>query len=209
MAFGNHIAMDLRFLGQGSDDNFTSRLWWRIAGSTPLVGNLQVYTNEIMEHMQVEMAAVLPEGHFFAGVNAKWQLGSDEHFVVSSSPAVEGAVSSTESLPEYDSIILRRYTGDSARNRHGRVFIPFVPETFQVSSRITTPALTAYQALCTAFQGPPSGDNIDGDGLILSACQPSFKTDTLFDVLNWAVVCDTHTRRDRRRPKRSPVHGAV
>lgn len=203
MPFGDHVQCDVRIMGPGSVNSFTCRLWYILGGSSPQPGTYDTYVNEMMEHFVTAWAGVIPTGHFVAGIHTRWQVDTEEHYITSSNASVEGTVSGGEVLPEECSVIFRRYTGQQERNRRGRIFLPFVPETFQNNGRINATGQTAYQALAADLKSQVAGDSIDGDGLILTPAHANFKQDTLHVISNWTIVVDVHTRRDRKLPKRS------
>jgi len=208
MAFtDDHVTVDVHMYGPLMANPFSCRLWYLITGAAPVVGTLDTYVNEIQEWIIPEFAAVLSTNCFVGGITTRWQLATDEHFIPASDPALAGTVSGTEILPEEDCVILRRYTGQSDRNRRGRIFIPLVPEAFQNSGRLTSSAITAYQALAAVLKVAPEGDSLDGDGVVLVPCQPDFKNEELPGITNWSLVIDVHNRRDRRTPKQSLTVG--
>jgi len=208
MAFAvDHVSIDASIATVGNTNGYTCRLWYALTGTEPVVGTLDTYTNEIMEWMVTEWAATLSTNCVFNGLKARWQIGANEYYVWSSDAPVAGTVSGTENLPEHDAVILRKYTGQSDRENRGRLFLPMIPEAFQVQSRLTTGAATAYQALANVLKAPPEGTDIDGDGVVLEPRHANFKDNQLIPIINWALVLDVHTRRDRRNPRASAVLG--
>jgi len=209
MAFGNHAQVDVSIYSGVDSNPLTCRLWYELAGESPQLASLDTYTDEIMEFIQAEWAAVLTTACNVGPCRVRWQIGTDEHFSWSSGGGTAGTVSASEILPETSCVIVRKYTGDSARNRRGRLFLPLVPETFQTLGRLTSGAATAYSALITALSSQVTGDTLTGDDVTLLPVQPNHKDQTLHPVINWALVIDCHTRRDRQAPKKSLVQGVA
>jgi len=207
MAFGNHVQVDVSVYSGVDSNPMTCRLWYALAGDPPVIGSLDTYADEIMEFIQAEWAAVLTTGTTVGPARVRWQIGTEEHFSWSSGGGTAGTVSASEILPETAAVVLRKYTGDNAPNRRGRMFLPLVPETFQTLGRLTSGAATAYTALVGALSAEVTGDTLDGDGVVLSPVQPNHKDQTLHAITSWALVIDVHTRRDRQAPKKSLVQG--
>ena len=105
-------------------------------------------------------------------------------------------------LPEGNQVVIQRRTGLAGRSKRGRVFIPYVPETFCDNSTLNAVGLPKYKTLAQKIaQSIEAGDN----GETLDACTPDFKNQVMVHVTHARVVSEVLYRKDRREPKR-PVY---
>lgn len=104
-----------------------------------------------------------------------------------------------ETLPEHDTVCIRRKTNTTGRARRGRVFIPFVPEELATNVGELTPAgVTVYGNLASKIlQTIVSA----GTGVTLIPQQPSFKLGLFLPVKRCEVVLQVVTRKDRQNER--------
>lgn len=147
-------------------------------------------------------AATLPTSASFHSVLARVVGGSQDWEAGSTDSPVAGSVVS-EPHPEEVAAVIQRRTGLAGRHKRGRIFLPFVPETFTADSTLTTgPALgvSRYTDLAGILGDPIQVGN---GGPIITSVQPDRKLGMLHPVAEWRVATEVMSRRDRRAPKRS------
>jgi hypothetical protein len=141
--------------------------------------------------------------------NVYWRDGLNSFDGISTDGPVDGGVGTQalplDALPEQDALIIQRRTNLAGRSKRGRIFVPFVPESFFADSTITATALPIVKTLATSLVKVLTNTPFGYD---LTPCQPSWKTGTMHQVTGCRIVSEVGSRKDRRNPKRPVAHAA-
>lgn len=151
------------------------------------------------------LRAIFEPTTFFEGIDLVY-LTSDVRWEASSTEDPQaGTAAAGDVLPEEDAVVIQRRTGLPGRGKHGRIFLPFVPEAFALDSALTVAALTKYKDVATAMGEAVAG--VEGEVPPLFPRTPLFKLNVLQPVVACRVLDNTCSRRDRRDPKRARAVG--
>lgn len=181
-------------------------LYYRLAnGPAPSAGEMIGIADDFQTHFGGGAQGILPVQCRMARVSAMWKSGAVQVEGVSGNNPVVGGVSGSDILPEEDAVLLRRRTGLAGRSKRGRVFLPYVPETFQASGTLTQAARTAY----STFGGLMMSTLSTGTGQDFEPCTVDFKNGALLPLVAVEYVSTTVSRRDRRHPKRLFSYPAI
>lgn len=113
-----------------------------------------------------------------------------------------GDIEDSETLPETDAVVMRRRTGKPGRNKRGRIFWPYIPESLQKDGQLTDDGVDIYKAIAYKLKVPLV---LATTGVTLTPVTPDFKTNALEIVTDTQVVGSIMSRRDRMQPKRPLV----
>lgn len=113
-----------------------------------------------------------------------------------------GSAGSGSPHPELSAAVLQRRTGLIGPKNRGRIFIPFVPVSLATEGSLGGAA--AYRTLAHELGQPKTME-----GISWNPVHPNYKDNDLVTIVEWRVLGELATRRDRRYPKRPIVHAAT
>lgn len=202
MPFGPHFSCECQFYS--AERSCSCILYYGISGTVDEVEDISNVAQAVFDHFKGKFDDVMTADVTGFAVRAKLESSPSEaeYTVGANAPTWVGTVAG-ETLPEDDAVVLQRRTGLSGRSKRGRIFVPFVPEGLQDTSRLTTAGIEAYQSLGTAMKQAIEV----GEGSLIPK-HKDFKNQMLHTVLGVNVVIDTCNRRDRYAPKRKSVVAA-
>lgn len=208
MALPAHFVSDLIYGPQVGGRFYTNRLYWEVEAGSVTQTNINQLCDGIRAVFAPLYAEVLSIDWNFRGVNGYMKDSGGTTLDGSSSESVTpGLVDPGDTLPTEDNIVLRRRTGQSGRNKRGRIFITGIPELFTADAEaLSNGAIALYKAI-----GNKMDQNlvVGAIGITLAPRQPDFKGGTLQPVTQTQLVVTTRSRRDRRMVKRAIVQGII
>jgi hypothetical protein len=199
MPLPKHLKVTLNF--RNSNGALASvALYYRLdGGDDPTSGSIDNIANDFLTAFTAAPQNCMTTTTTMLSVVTKWNDGVNEVEATSAGSGIAGDLTS-DICSERSAVIIQRRTGKVGRNRRGRIFWPFVPETLQAGGALVSTAGTeAYQGIGAMIRNP-----VTADSQSYVAVQPDFKTNQLFDVTQVFVVTELGSRRDRSYPKKMP-----
>jgi len=174
----------------------TVTLWYKMdTGTPPVAGDMPDCANDFVTAFSTAVPAVLPTACSMMGVHYVHKAGSILLDAYSNTTPIAGTVSG-DYLPERAAVVVRRKTGTAGANNRGRIFWPFIPETYQNKGALSAGGITVYAALRDMIANP-----ITVGTMTLRPQNVSFKTSALVPVVYTELVTEIYSRRDRTYPK--------
>lgn len=194
----NHLLVKFQ-LQNSRGTIFTCSTRYAITGGTPTATNMPEIAEQLAAGFKDVFAAVLPESCTYVGCYVKYYGGATDLEAYSSSSQNALGTVVSETLPEEDCVVIRKRTGKSGRTHRGRIFVPLVPEDFQVEGRLTDDGKTAYNALAYKFK---TVWTFTGTIAAMTGTpkHAAFSAGTLDTITETGIVVDVLNRRDRRDP---------
>lgn len=195
-----HLVVDLNFLGPAAA-KATCRLYYKPTISEPNNDtDMNALADIFFAAFDNLLAAVLADTCFFLNVRVRFLDNTSDLEGFSTDNSEAGAADGTFHGEEI-AVVIQRRSNSPGRNKRGRIFLPFVPQTFVNESSLSGPAVTAYKAVATAMEAERTYD-----GTTYVPCTPNFKDGFLEEVKQCRLVGEIMSRRDRRFPKRPAVY---
>lgn len=194
---GTYVKVTLHFRNVDTSSQAHCVLWYQMtAGTTPTLANVGTFANAFKTAFSTAIPPSMAENCEVQKITLKHVTGGSEVEGDNTNGTIAGTVTSSDTLPEEDVVVIQRRTGLVGRNKRGRVFWPYVPETFQADGELQGGAITVYTAIATMIKNP-----VTGSGNTYSPCTLDHKNGILVPVVQTGVVLQICSRRDRRSPK--------
>lgn len=206
MPLPRHFEATLRFRRGNAQASCILYYTPDVGSGEPDFENMPMIADAVHAHFSGAIQGIINVGTEFLGVDVIYATTDVRWEASSTEGAVAGEVVG-DPLPEEDAVVVQRRTGLPGRGKSGRVFLPFVPETFATDSALTAGALVEYKAFALKMSEFVAA--VEGGFPALSPVQPIFKTSTFLPVISCRVLDNTCSRRDRRDPKRARAVGTA
>lgn len=204
MAFpiGAHLKLTVNFQNTVAGARATSIFYYVVdTGPQPEIGSIAEVAEFFKSQVFDGFAPGLPIGIAITNVEAVWTAGSNQYDGISTSTGTTGSVSG-DILPEEDCVVLQKRTGVAGRNKRGRWFIPYVPESFQAHGELNAAAKAAWLPICDSLRSP----QVDAVGpTTWNPVLADSKTGTWVRIQDVRLVNQVCNKRGRRTPKRLDV----
>lgn len=201
----SYMKATLIFADTTTQARATVALWYAHPGGTPPApATIVSFADDFKTAFEGASLPALPSACALQAVYLIYKSGSTFVDGYSSTAAAAGTVSG-DYLPERSAVCIRRRTGLAGRNKRGRIFWPFVPESFQNKGLIAAAGITAYGDVAsmvsnTVTAGPDSNVHVPQ--------HLDHKTSTLVPITNTGFLSEVVSRRDRAYPKHPlPIGG--
>lgn len=192
-----YLRATLNFENDETKAKATCALWYSngSGGTSPTLATVSAYANSFRTAYSSAIAGWLPDTCRMTRVTLKWVAAGAEIEGDSTAGPVQGTIAG-EVLPEEDVLCVQRRTGLQGRNKRGRVFFPFVSESFQADGELNNAGIAAATALANMVKSVVvhSGGNWN-PGTV------NWKEGQLIGIVQSGFVRQTCSRRDRRYPK--------
>lgn len=207
MAFGAYMEAKLVMLEVATQNEASFTLFYKLqTGPEPVAGDIEQFANDFMTAYTSAMTDASTTAHHFNRVELIWRDGSSVYVDGISTVASVQCSASGDVLPEQNCVVVQRRTGQPGRNKRGRVFIPFVPESYANGSSLSVTGHGAYQAIAGMIA---SNVTAGPDDSVFIPVTKNYKTATLENVVQGRFLTEIGTRDDRKFIKRGrPVVGA-
>lgn len=178
-------------------------LWYlpsSLGATPPSLATVTTYANAFNTAYATAVAAALTTAHQLTSVTLKWVTGGAEVEGDNNNGPVAGTVSG-DTLPEVNTMVIQRRTGLVGRMKRGRIFFPYVPESFQDEGDLSGSGITAAAALAGMVKS-----DVVASGVTYKPQHFDHKNNVLVPVVQAGYLNQVTTRRDRRSPKQyTPV----
>jgi len=195
----NYLRVTLNFLDAPTGAKCTSALYYKkTAGADPVFANIVSIADAFRTAYLTAVPPSLSDSCQVTHLQLDWKGAGTEVQGNSSAGPIVGAVSGESTLPEEVVAEIQRRTGLQGRNKRGRVFWPFVPESFnEEGGEISTGGLAAYGGVAEMI-----ASNVTAIGTEWIPQTPDYKTGSLTAVIQTRVCTSLLSRRDRRFVKK-------
>jgi len=192
-----YLAVDLAFVNTSQGSHAGVRLWYLPTSGTPTItlANIATYANDFKTAYATASGAALPDTVELTTVTLKWVSGGNEVEGQNTNGGITGDVGG-DVLPEEDVICIQRRTGKQGRSKRGRVFWPYIPESFVEDGHLNTTGRAAALGLANMVKSV-----VTANGVSFTAKTLDHKNAVLETIVQAGYVTDTCSRRDRRSPK--------
>lgn len=203
MAFGAYLTFNLQFRRLNAEAS--TKCYYRVVAGEVDNDNIQgianlvglVLNNAFTAMMAYPVSAGPPTVVWRSGATELEATGDESTIVTNGGVGTSGTP--LDSMPEQNAIVLQKRTNLAGRNKRGRWFVPFVPESFFADSTITEAGLLVCQAMGQELVG----DQVpSGTGVTLRPVHKDNKLQVLNDILHVRVLSEVGSRRDRRDIKK-------
>jgi hypothetical protein len=192
-----YMKVTLLFRNPDTGSRATCVLWYLPTSSIGTVTNANIVTfaNDFKTAFASAVAGALGAPAQCLNVTAKWVSAGNEFEGQNTNGTINGAVSG-DILPEEDVICIQRRTGKQGRTKRGRIFFPYVSESFQEDGELNDAGIAGATALATMVKNLVTANSVQFTPKTLD-----HKNGVLETVTQAGFPTNTCSRRDRRSPK--------
>ncbi len=197
-----HLQITMNFAR--GDARASCILYYLPTGGDPIVAsNIAANCDAVQSTLATRFAECMAYPVTVLPCTGKYTSGANQFEATSTDGPVEGGVGSSsvplDCMPEENAIVIQRRTNLAGRSKRGRIFVPFVPETFANDSTINAIALPILKSLATDLVRKIEVSTFE---IELMPVQPDWKNSLLHQVQSCRVVSEICSRMDRRLPRR-------